>query len=101
MATVEVHQNKKRDIRVQEQRVDGLWLGKDTSTNKHLVAPFGSGNGVIMKVRTVNRVPQEDEFKPDFFNKVTLPIMDTAKMSIFKEEDFIEKEIIQQFFIKQ
>eukprot|EP00971_Amphidinium_carterae_P014837 292971-Amphidinium_carterae.1 len=80
MATVEVHQNKKRDIRVQEQRIDGVWLGKDTSTNRHLIAPVGSGNGVIMKVRTINRVPQEDQFKIGFFNKIIMPIMDTTKM---------------------
>eukprot|EP00971_Amphidinium_carterae_P129626 2567499-Amphidinium_carterae.1 len=69
MATVEVHQNKKRDIRVQEQRIDGIWLGKDASTNRHLVAPIGSGNGVIMKVRTINRVPTEDQFNLSFLHQ--------------------------------
>eukprot|EP00971_Amphidinium_carterae_P049653 978867-Amphidinium_carterae.1 len=101
MATVEVHQNKKRDIRVQEQRIDGIWLGKDTSTNKHLVAPIGSGNGVIMKVRTINRVPQEDQFNLSFLNKINIPMMYSTKLHQFSEEDFIGKEIIQQFFIKQ
>ena len=87
---------KKLDSRNEPQRLKGIWLGRDTSTNEHLVAlphdvyrDHPSVTTTIYRCRGVTRMPSEQRFDAGFTSNIDWPTMEVL--------DDIEKASLQTF----
>ena len=88
--------SKKLDSRNEPQKLKGIWLGRDTSTNEHLVAlprdvyldhPSVTTN--IYRCRGVTRMTSEQRFDAGFTSNIDWPSMEVL--------DDIEKASLQTF----
>ena len=87
---------KKLDSRNEPQKLKGIWLGRDTSTNEHLVAlprdthrDHPSVSTTIYRCRGVTRMPSEQRFDAGFTSNIDWPTMEVM--------DDIEKASMQTF----
>ena len=87
---------KKLDSRHEPQKLKGIWLGRDTSTNEHLVAlprdvyrDHPSVTATIYRCRGVTRMPSEQRFDAGFTSNIDWPTMEVM--------DDIEKASLQTF----
>ena len=88
--------SKKLDSRNEPQKLKGIWLGRDTSTNEHLVAlprdvyrDHPSVTTTIYRCREVTRMTSEQRFDAVFTSNIDWPSMEVL--------DDIEKASLQTF----
>ena len=89
--------SKKLDSRSEPQKLKGIWLGRDTSTNEHLVAlprdvylDHPSVTTTIYRCRGVTRMTSEQRFDAGFASNIDWPCMEVL-------DDIIEKASLQAF----
>eukprot|EP00971_Amphidinium_carterae_P192928 3828485-Amphidinium_carterae.1 len=58
---------KKFAIRNQEQKVEGIWLGKTTHSGEHIIALKNNG-GVVFHTRTLSRMTPDQHWSGELFN---------------------------------
>ena len=95
-ADIKIIPTRKLDSRNEPQKLKGIWLGRDTSTNEHLVAlphdvylGHPSVTSTIYRCRGVTRMPSEQRFDAGFTSNIDWPSMETL--------DDIEKASLQTF----
>ena len=95
-AEIKIIPTRKLDSRNEPQKFKGIWLGRDTSTNEHLVAlprdvyrDHPSVTTTIYRCRGVTRMTSEQGFDAGFTSNIDWPSMEVL--------DDIEKASLQTF----
>eukprot|EP00971_Amphidinium_carterae_P144437 2862311-Amphidinium_carterae.7 len=91
--------NQKLAIRNQEQKVEGMWIGKTTNNGEHIIA-LKSNGGSIYYTRSFSRMTPDQQWSKELFNTIEVPMMDTTLQPEYSEEAVIGTAIIDQYFTK-
>eukprot|EP00971_Amphidinium_carterae_P352186 6492468-Amphidinium_carterae.3 len=95
LADVKHITNQKLVIRNQEQKLEGMWLGKTTSNGEHIIALKNNG-GSIYYTRSLSRMTPDQHWNKELFNVIEVPMLDTTTEPDYSEEAIIQKSIIDQ-----
>eukprot|EP00971_Amphidinium_carterae_P290089 5759742-Amphidinium_carterae.1 len=87
-------------LRNNEQRVEGIWLGKTTNSGEHVIAT-NDNDGTIFHTRTeFDKDDDRSTMEQDLFENIKIPQMDTTMYKNYTQEEDIGKPIIDQYFTK-
>eukprot|EP00971_Amphidinium_carterae_P306319 6087467-Amphidinium_carterae.1 len=68
---------QKLAIRNQEQKVEGVWLGKTTHSGEHNIALKNNG-GMVFHTRSLSRMTPDQQWSRELLNTIEVPMLDTT-----------------------
>eukprot|EP00971_Amphidinium_carterae_P274853 5453888-Amphidinium_carterae.1 len=82
-----------------EQKIEGIWLGKTTNGGDHIVATKDNPIKPFY-TRSLTRLPPELQWDKKIWDNIVFPQLDLTMNENYLEEEHIGKAIMQEFFTK-
>eukprot|EP00971_Amphidinium_carterae_P350728 6491711-Amphidinium_carterae.2 len=89
----------KLDITNNEQKTEGMWLGKTTNSGEHIIATNDNA-GKVFYTRSLTSLTPELQWDKKVFDKINIPQLDTSMNEDYVEEEHIGKTTIDEVFTK-